>query len=426
MGILKQVYKSNRLVRVIIFVQIIFSLLMSITFYNRYKTVNKLSAELWNTPLRHSIVFMGKQVGVHTLENVAEEAGKDFIKEKEKIYEYCRNHPETFIGMTPIYLHESFKYGENDDIAVDILDSLTIKIVEPHFEGKYNLETTGNKIPVVVQSNLKNKFKKGDVIATKKSGETFNFIIEGYYDDETHLMDGAIFTAEGNFTWESVFNKVYPDYPKFIALENEIFNKIHEKPNYESIEYNQSQSILYLNEKATEKDLEKFDKFVNDNKLGYYGTSEEIFAVQNISLESMFNSRFDLILSFIVILILTIISIGYVNKDKLENRYKIYYLNGLSLKKMYIITAGYYMLLFILPFIFYTILFRILDIDFIEYNYVVHMPIFDRLIMDDNNLHFDEILVLSAIFMLIISTISYWPVKNIRNKYSRQRYGVKK
>ncbi|WP_282926398.1 hypothetical protein [Helcococcus kunzii] len=421
MGILKQVYKSNRLVRVIIFVQIIFSLLMSITFYNRYKTVNKLSAELWNTPLRNSIVFMGKPA----MASPQMKSEEKFMKEKDKVYEYCKNHPETFIGVSPKYMDNNYQVGDNLYATVTMLDKLTMKMVESHFEGNYNIEQTDNKIPVVVQSEYRNQYKKGDVVSSTKSGEKVQFIVEGYYDSDTQIMSVGVLGL-GDRPWESLFQKVQMEYPHFIILENDKITEIAEKSDYEERGFNEKQSLLYLNEKATEKDLEEFDKFVNENKLGYYTTSDRMFAEQNKDLEYMFNSRFDLILAFILILILTIISIGYVNKDKLENRYKIYYLNGLSLKSMYFVTIVYYALIFIIPFIFYNLLFKLFEIDYFKNIFATYIPFLDRLILDDYNLHLDEILILSAIFILIISVISYWPVKNIRNKYSKQRYGVKK
>lgn len=291
MGILKQIYKSNRVIRIIIFVQIFFSLLMSITFYNRYKTVNKLSSELWNTPLRHSIVFMGKT----SMASPQEKSEEQFMKEKDKVFEYCKKHPETFIGVSPKYMDNNYQIGENVYVTVTMLDKLTMKMVESHFEENYNLEQTDNKIPVVVQSEYKNQYKKGEVFSSTKSGENVQFIIEGYYDSDTQIMSVGV-SGLGDRPWESLFQKVQIENPHFIILENDKITEIAEKSAYEERGFNEKQSFLYLNENVTKKDLEDFDKFVNENKLGYYTTSDRMFAEQNKDLQYMFNSRFDLIL----------------------------------------------------------------------------------------------------------------------------------
>ena len=188
---------------------------------------------------------------------------------------------------------------------------------------------------------------------------------------------------------------------------------------------NSVQSILFLNEKATEDNLTDFSEFIEKNRMGYYAESDSIFKRQNENLEYMFNTRFDTIVSFISVLILTIITIGYVNKNRLESRYKVYYLNGLSTKNIYILTVVYYSLLFIIPIIFYNLLFRIFEIDYVKAKIVPNLPVFYRMILDDYNLHFSEMLVLSIIFIFIILIISYWPVKNIQSKYSRQKYEEK-
>lgn len=408
---IKSILSSTKYIRLIIFIQIFMFLFMSVLFINRYNIQKITLKKLEKTPLKNSLLFMGNMSYQVIKDNKEINNYEEILSEKKIVNEYFKNNMSIFKGSTfnnKLYL---FDLG-GSQITLGSFDDNTLNTINPRILQEH-IFNNNEDIEVLVSESQKDKYPLGTIFDLPVKEKQINIKVIGYYNKDTlDLQLGVV----GNFAFPITqiinFRSEYNDY--FITSTNNINLKYLSNFIPNGVE---NAMILYLNDDVKKEDLKEFESIVKDNQLGYYQFSEDMFLEQEEANRNEVQERFDLIISYIIILLFSILSIGYINRDILENRFKIYYYNGAKIVDIFCTSFIYYCIIIFLPIIFYNFFMYLTNIDYIKQNIITKFPTLYRMTSDDTILHLKEFTILAFMLLITIFIISLWQVKQIKEKY---------
>lgn len=411
--ILSSIFKNKKIIPFIIFTQIVMMLLVILPSYNQYMKQKKDYEKHINTALNNAILYMGNLF--YNIRHGKEEINnfEELEENKNKIYNFYKNNRDIFKNITPTSIEYHYEV-EDKNLNFELYDEISFGIIHDEMKNKYDFSKydTDKEIPVIVQSKFKNIYPIDSIVDFKVKEDYVKFKIIGYYDIDRTFDLGIVTNAP--FPLTNLFRENREIiYPRFISIYREnlskytCFNKVAV----------QNATLLYLKDDLTQKDFKKIESFIEDNSLGYFLYTKDLFNSQLEYNDQIFQKFLDLIIAFFVIIIFTFIGIGYINKDLLEKRYDIYKLNGASNKDLYIITFIYYTIMILGSICIYQLVMWICNLEFIANNLSKHSINLTRIIQDDNILHSTEFIFLFIVLLIVISIISFWPLKKVKRLY---------
>lgn len=409
------IIKERKSIVFIIALQIFLMLLFNMQYFNRLKSYTGTYDELKDSPINNSVIFMGHFPYNYEDDNKSVNNYEDLLNNKKELYEYYKNNPDTFKSISPSTMtFSNYEANEDDEYRfLELYDKETIKFIKPYFKKDYDFTNYSydEEIPVIVQEKFEKDFPIDSTTNINIEGSNRKLRVIGYYENKyPELM--LTQTSTDNFSINEIINIRDSYYPKFITLKTtEIYNDdLLNKINPEGL------VILYLSDNVSENNMDEFKSFVKENNLGYIHYSKDLFDEQIETNKNFIQDKLDMFMAFFTIVILSLITIGYINMDLLEKRYKIYYLNGASDLKLYFITFIYYFIISIFSLGLYQFFIYLNSIDFIKYRIFGNIPILHLLLRDDGKIYLKDYIIIIAIFIFVISIISYWPIYNIKRK----------
>ena len=417
--ILRSIYKANKYITFMIIFQMFIMIFLNIPTYNKFKTKYNRQKLLENSSISNSFIFMGKFPYKVKINREIKSNDEDLIADKKKIYEYYNNNKDIFKSITP--KKKSFYDANNngDVLGLEIFDKESINLLNKYTKDTINLRENfdKNQIPVIVQQKFSKRFIKDSIVKMNLGGEEVNFKVVGYYEGGNAPMLNLGIVATDEFAVSELLDDIDNINPIFVTLDRD---ELREFKVFNSIETGEI-TILYFSEKATNEDVKKLENYVKENSLGYYSLSKPLFEEQKEQNKIFIQNNLDLIASFLVINIFTLIAIGTVNKQIWERRFSIYYLNGMSKTNIYWISFLYYSLVIAAALLIYNIIVGFFNIDFIKYKFISQSEILsDYIIHGENVLHFNELIILVVFLVSVISIIAYLPLSNINKRYRRK------
>ncbi|WP_282925902.1 hypothetical protein [Helcococcus kunzii] len=403
---IKTILVSTKYIRWIIFIQVFIFLFMTIGFVNRYIKEKEELNKFVDSPFKNSILYMGNIEYSVKRDNRNINNHNDIKKDKDLIYKYYQKNNFIFNGIS-IFNKTYYIDTGTDNLRLKTFDYNTLNVINPDILRKYNFNSKD-----VIEVIVKNKYPIGKLINIETKNNNVNLKVIGYFGKETINLELGIVSSM-TFPIRDLVLSNNTQYNYFIT---DIHNpKLQLLEKYAQKEINDA-VILYLKNDVKRKDLKDFENYVNVNQLGYYQYSDDLIKEQEKSNNYTIQSRLDVVISLLTVLVFSLLSIGYINRDILENRFRIYYLNGAKSKDIFYLSFIYYSIILFTPILFYNLLMYIINIEFIRSNIIIYFNILFRKTLDDNILHIREFLILSFILILLISIISYWQVRYIEKK----------
>lgn len=403
--------KKKIIIPLIIFLQVFIVMSIILPYYNRYSQMSSTYENLKTKPIHNSIFYMGHvtynfrngEKGDNSITNY------DFVEEnKKKIYEYYEDNLNLF---TSISAGKISYYQVSEDFEVNTLlmyDKCTLEsFVEKHNNVDFSNYNNDDEIPVIVQDEFKSKYPLGSIVEFNDDENEIsaNLLIIGYYTSDSYTSITQIY-SNNPFPITSILQNADSENVEFISLYNPNLEKYKK---FDKFDANDS-VILFLKDGVTKNDLMDFEKYIEKNSLGYYQYSNDLFEKQKNVNNNLFQTKFDLLISFLVVIIFSFISIGYINKYLLKERFKVFYLNGASYKDLSLITFLYYFIIYISSLCLYQSFFYILNSKYIK---ISNIFIY-RLIIDDNVFHLKEFIFSTIFLSLIIIVITKFTIESFK------------
>lgn len=327
---------KNRYIKLIIIFQIFIMLMYSVRNINVIIDAIVDFNYLRESPLNNGLLFMNKKKYILDDSNIKKSNLSNLEQNYDSIRKYIQENPKDFKGFT--YEKSSFFIKEYD-ISLKMYDAITLEILNRDFYHKINFVDKEDFIPTIVQKTFENKYKIDDIVKFKIGKENFKFIIKGYYKDNIKLPSINILT-NNKFPIGELFQELNSERANFIILNNDkIFNLLKNDTNYKNM-------IVYFNDDFNQVNIKKFEDYIKNNDLGYYQLTKDLINEQYLLFKNLLQNYFDIILTFIGLVLITITCISFINKDLLENRFKIYLLNGASKHDIFLTTFYHYIVVF--------------------------------------------------------------------------------
>lgn len=403
--------KKKKFINFIIICQIFFMLLYSVKNVKEIGSIISEYNHLKNSSLNNALFYMNKPDYINRRDKNAESNLDDIINNYNLVKEYIESHPDDFKSFTR--LKTNF-YIEDINKHINMYDKTTLNILSKKIDDNIDFNIQDNVVPAVVQRSHSNEYKIGDGFYLNEKKDV-KIVVKGYYDDDTKLPSLEIISNR-SFPISRLFPENRNKSPFFIVAYDENLYKYIEdfgSPQFQA-------NIFYFNDKIEKEKIIEFENYIKENNLGYYQFTKNLIAEQYKLYLSSLQRYLDIMISLVGIVIITVVSVAYINKDLLKNRFKIYIVNGASKKDLYLITFYNYLTIFIISILSYIFFYKIIV------KYLLNdFSIFGRLATTGagSELSFDMItfivvLVGSIILSMLVSIL---PILELKKEFSNVR-----
>ncbi|MFM1552210.1 hypothetical protein ABGF34_05635 [Helcococcus ovis] len=342
--------KKNKFINFVIICQIFIMLFFSVKNINEMSEAISEYNYLKNSSLNNGLFYMNKPIYNEREENNSKSNIEDIKRNYSLIKEYIETHTDDFKDFTREKINF---YFSNTKKNIMMYDKTTLNILSRHFDNKINLKKFEGLVPALVQNKYSNEYKIGDIIYLDDKKD-IKIKIKGYYDKDIKLPSLQMITNK-SFPVSELFSRTANGAPIFILEYDENLYKIFETIGESYIENN----IIYFKDNLEKEKINAFEKYIKENNLGYYQFTKDLVSEQYKLFLNMMQRYLDIMISFVGILILTIVGMAYINKDLLKNRFKIYIFNGASKKDLYLITFYNYFIILSISILLYIIFYKI-------------------------------------------------------------------